>query len=320
MEYHFKTSSDLIGKLESLNVKKNITKKHIESFRTFLAEERLTSLNHLLIYHLLYERYQNEETNDKSALLHADYRQSLVQNIYRKENGLDFDEMPDHIANSAFLKLLFIYLKENSSVKLYNVLFAVFVFNSKKNFQTAEKTDNSKDGGFEGHTRWLLTKHVESYQNSKNTEGYSSFKDYIEKTAPNFSDAYTLYVQTKLAPQLDYLYSYLKISSSITHMLDWIMKLFGKDILTKERSQFLNLKSTIISKYDDRNALRKYFQKEGRRNLYESKFFSYGKYCFDKELLEFDIDDDCHIKLFLVLYFSSNINAKSITGNFETKQ
>lgn len=200
-------------------IKKRVTLKHIQSFAGTLGQ---TGFHHLQILQLFKLRYGAAIVSDQNLLLAMTPRQAWVQKKYREMYGIPQNEAVDHIANSAFLKVIYLYVQQRASVKLYNVVYFIFIFNSCLNL--TGNANNAQDAVHEAHTRRLMG-FASRYLEEKAQQGWANFREFIAHEGVEHSEDYVNYVRNKLRPQLLALYPFLKVSSSLIGMLQWLFEL-----------------------------------------------------------------------------------------------
>lgn len=299
------------AQLDEIFAKYSRHKKLTPQFKHKITEVLHPEVFCNLFIHGYFQRcYPREEVELKegpTSLLRDLYRIEDVQRIFKM--GQEPGVVTDHIVFSALLQLVFGALKYKSSVKLDDVLLAIFVFNSATNLQLISKGENSEKATREKKfiTEWkkcLLEKRKE-HPNVK-------LQVYLQQS---FSDAEVARFRQEIKPSLLLLREHCASSSTIISMAGYVIQA-EKDRL----DEWKNRRVTINKK--TKRELKVYASTNLQRfSEFGPLLFSNGigtPYCPKKFITHYDVDE-LHVTLFIVLVRLGRMREKRLTDKFDFK-
>eukprot|EP01080_Neovahlkampfia_damariscottae_P002058 gene2058-1564_t len=298
---------DLFQELKTFfeNQKKNFHKNQEQELKKILQKYDNFKFTNLFVHSYFKFIYEKFEINHQEISDTFNYRTAFVQQMFEKRSKEEF-EVADHQAFSAFLKIIFSFLKHQKSCKLYNILFAIFIFNSTVNLKIISKKQNSEDSNHEGFVN-------KSFRDLKlNEENEEKLYERYQKNG--LVDEISPFLKDKLIPSLNVLLPYCKCSSSICGMFKWVFQCW-KEEFDDSIKHWIVSASTIRNKKED-FSLRKYLFDRGHQNLFLIENNNKEIISFTDE--ERDIEmNSINLRIFITLAKSNTMkNIKEILDQF----
>jgi hypothetical protein len=300
-----KNSHEIFKELKEFfsTLKKNYNSNHSEKLKEIFQKYPDFKFSNIFIHSWFKYLYSDLSLSDQQLCYCFNYRTSFVQKMMEDEKLND--EVVDHQAFSAFLKVLFGSLKSSKSCKLYNILFAIFIFNSSINLKVESKEKNSKDAKHEKKVNDGFRKLKPSVTNGKFL--YQEYQNSMKEEMDPF-------LESKLKPSLLKLLPYLKCSSSTCSMIGWAFTCW-KSTFDQPMLDWLTSYQTI-SKKKTEGELRIYLMKREIEELFiisnDEDYIS-----FTNELLIIEMNE-INLRLFITLSKSDTIqNINEIIDQFE---
>lgn len=194
--------------------RKNFSPKLLVQMKDLFKKHGFT-LNNFLVHKLLELKFPNCVIENKEDILNKTYRQDFVQKIGKLRSNTAMD----HKVHSALIKILFYCLKSSNSIQLDNVLFAIFLFNSRFNLKEIPETENSKKGVLETRFQRIIKKSLKT-------------EDKISSSEPQYVRINKLIIDAGLADfasdfykRIEKIYNLSLVSGSLSGAIWWIMQI-----------------------------------------------------------------------------------------------
>jgi hypothetical protein len=287
-------------------LKKNYNSTQSDKLKEIFKKYPDFKFSNIFIHAWFKYLYSDLILSDQQTCFCFNYRTSFVQQMMEDVKSSK-EQVVDHQAFSAFLKVLFGYLKYSKSCKLYNILFAIFVFNSSINLKVKSEEENSQDAKHEKKVNDTFRKLLKLKPTVEN--GKFLYEEY-QKT---LTEEMIPFLESKLKPSLLNLLPYLKCSSSICSMIGWAFNSWKSNVDDPMKHWLVSYQT--ISKKKTEEELRNYLFTRKIDELFIIENESY--FSFTNELKEFEISD-LHLRLFITLSKNETLkNIKDILDQFE---
>jgi hypothetical protein len=287
-------------------LKKNYNSTQSDKLKEIFKKYPDFKFSNIFIHAWFKYLYSDLILSDQQTCFCFNYRTSFVQQMMEDVKSSK-EQVVDHQAFSAFLKVLFGSLKYSKSCKLYNILFAIFVFNSSINLKVKSKEENSQDAKYEKKVNDTFRKLLELKPTvEKGKFLYEEYRDTLtEEMIP--------FLESKLKPSLLNLLPYLKCSSSACSMIGWAFNSWNfDDPMSDWKTSYQTILKYLFIQKKTEEELRNYLFKRKIDELFIIESFS-----FTDELKEFEISD-LHLRLFITLSKRETLkNIKEILVQFE---
>ena len=309
IKIHKQNHNDLFIELKDffLQQKKNFNENQTTNLKKIFEKNKNFKFTNLFIHSYFKYIYNDFEISNQDLCDAFNFRTAFVQQMMEKPTEEVEDQVVDHQAFSAFLKVIFSFLKDHKSCKLYNIFFAIFIFNSTLNLKVISKKQNSNDSKHEGS----VNKSFKSLK-KKESNGEKLYETYKkDEKITEFSP----YLQSKLIPSLNFLLPYCKCSSSICGMFEWVFRCWGEES-NKNTTQWIVSSKTIKTKKDEFQ-LQKYLFSRNYNELFIIGNDEEEMISFTNEELEIDMND-LNLRVFITLAKTNTMkNINEILDQFE---
>jgi hypothetical protein len=171
------------------------------------------------VYAMLYDEFETHGlTVEKLALLSKNTRLVASQAAMRGPPG----QVADHRIFSAFIKMVFALLQHETSIKLYNILFTMFVLNSTLNLVLVPKAENSADSATERALMWVCRSALVANKRDPRQRVKDLILYFLGRSVRR--DAIRALLRDKWVPHYTAIRDILLFSSSAVAIIDWVIK------------------------------------------------------------------------------------------------
>jgi len=199
-------------------------------------------LNAESIYYYFRKRFKDAEyVANRLDIFGVETRVTASQ-VEVKHDGGSLAKAPNHKVYSALIKLLVYLLTDSKSIKLYNIVYFAFLFNTQENFELISINRNKKYNGLETSIGAIVKRAVRKHHdNNTHPKLWMQIKE--EFDAHPKSQLLKKFVMSKWLPVLHTLRHAMEFSKSLMGCISYLLKCFGIPENKIKSSRFNQLKS-----------------------------------------------------------------------------